>query len=111
MGCSSICQARPERLFEINQEQGEETQANFVVKSSKKKKPIQEKPKDEDEENKPKKIEYDKSNYSQALFNYINAARTQPALFADCFDKYAHYITKNDDNTFSINIPGQTNEV
>ena len=106
MGCSSICQAKPDKIFEMNQDQGEETQANLVVKSSKKKKPIQEKP---DEETKPQTIEYDKSNYSQALFNYINAARTQPALFADCFDKYAHYIIKNEDNTFSINVPGQTN--
>ena len=30
-------------------------------------------------------------------------------MFADCFDKYAHYIIKNEDNTFSINVPGQTN--
>lgn len=105
MGCSSICQAKPEKIFEMNKDQGEETQENFVVKSSKKKKP-----KEEEEETKPpQKIEYDKSNYSQALFNYINAARTQPALFADCFEKYVHYITKNEDNTFSINVPGQTN--
>ena len=41
MGCSSICQAKPEKIFEMNQDQGEETQANLVVKSSKKKKPIQ----------------------------------------------------------------------
>lgn len=110
MGCS-YCQTPNERKLEMitEQELEDNDSDNKSMEKTKASPPGQVKIENKNEEKVNEKIEFDKSNFSEALFGYMNAARTKPTIFADSFEKYIPSIINNGDGTYSLDIPGQTN--
>lgn len=109
MGCY-FSQEPNKKLEMILEQDGEDNDSNNKsLEGTKASPPSKVKSEKESEKKVIEKIVFDKSNFSEALFGYMNAARTKPAIFANSFEKYIPLIKNNGDGTYSIDIPGETN--